>query len=90
MTVTPLSSSPLTALPAPGHDLSCEVNGRTIRLSATAGNRWQIAETIGALVIGHGELVAVNGTYAISTSSGISLPGITWPTVLGHHLDTAA
>lgn len=90
MTVSPVLFQPLTVLPAPGHTLSGDVDGRIIRLSATAANRWQIAETIGALVVGHGELVAMNNTYVISSSSGTSLPEITWPAVLGRHLDTVA
>ena len=71
------------SLPVSGGTLSTDVQGRRITLSAVAGNRWRITEPIGALLVGHGDIVAIGGSYAITSASGTSSRGDAWPEVSG-------
>lgn len=86
--MTPPASTP--PLPAPGGTISTDVRGRRIILSAIAGNRWRITEPIGALVVGHGDVVAVNDTFAITSASGVTSRSSAWPDLLGWYFATAA
>ena len=84
------SPVPSPSLPVPGGTISTDVRGRQITLSAIAGNRWRITEPIGALVVGHGDIVAVNDTFAITSASGITSRSATWVELLGWYFATAA
>lgn len=86
-----MTSPPSTpSLPVSGGTISTNVRGHRITLSAVAGNRWRITEPIGALVVGHGDIVAISDSYAITSASGVTSRSATWPDLLGWYFATAA
>ena len=78
------------SLPVSGGTISTDVQGRRITLSAIARNRWRITEPIGALLVGHGDIVAIGDTFAITSASGITSRSAAWPDLLGRYFATAA
>jgi hypothetical protein len=84
--MTPSSSS----LPATGGTVTRRMDGHTINVVAVAPNRWKVAETIGRVVVGHGEIAALNGGYVMTTPTGSSSRGELWPELLVDYLHAAA
>lgn len=83
-------ASSSSSLPVAGGSVTRRMDGHTINVVAVAPNRWSVAETIGHVLVGHGEIAALNGGYIMTTPTGSTSRGELWPELLEDYLHSAA
>lgn len=71
---------------ASGQHIHIRLNGRVFRLRSTRAGVWEITETLGSILIGHGHLHATGTSYKVVTPTGRGQKHPRWQHVVREHL----